>query len=126
MGRHANPVERSAHASLPMLAWAQATPTPNRADGYGVLSSAPSLVDPGNTDETEVNILSSYYEQDGNYGAVQGGVGTQELTDVSPTIILNVPLDSVTRLSANLTDFLSFHKKAPAIVVAGAFLWNSY
>ncbi|RYU81252.1 DUF3570 domain-containing protein [Hymenobacter persicinus] len=90
-------------ALLPALAWAQATPTPNRVDGYGAPSTtAPTPPDPSNHGETEVNILSSYYSQDGSHGAVEGGIGTQHLTDLTPTIILNVPLDSATRISANL------------------------
>ncbi|QJX45676.1 DUF3570 domain-containing protein [Hymenobacter taeanensis] len=90
-------------ALLPALVWAQATPTPNRVDGYGAPSTtAPTPPDPSNHGETEVNILSSYYQQDGDHGAVQGGRGTQYLTDLTPTIILNVPLDSVTRVSANV------------------------
>ncbi|SNC64219.1 Protein of unknown function [Hymenobacter gelipurpurascens] len=88
---------------LPVLAWSQATPTPNRVDGYGAPSTTvPSPPDPSNHGETEVNILTSYYSQDGNHSAVEGGQGTQQLTDLTPTIILNVPLDSVTRVSANL------------------------
>ncbi|MBD2714066.1 DUF3570 domain-containing protein [Microvirga sp. STR05] len=89
--------------TLPALVFAQATPTPNRIDGYGTPSTtAPSPPNPSNHGETEVNILSSYYSQDGNNGAVEGGIGTQQLTDFTPTIILNIPLDSVTRLSANV------------------------
>ncbi|TGE10488.1 DUF3570 domain-containing protein [Hymenobacter fodinae] len=99
--------QRSAAAALlallPALAWAQATPVPNRVDGYGAPNTtAPSPPDPSSHGETEVNILSSYYQQDGDHGAVQGGRGTQYLTDLTPTIILNVPLDSVTRVSANV------------------------
>jgi Protein of unknown function (DUF3570) len=90
-------------AALPALAWAQATPTPNRVDGYGTPNTtAPSPPNPSNHGETELNILTSYYSQDGNNSAVEGGIGTQQLTDLTPTIILNVPLDSVTRVSANL------------------------
>ncbi|UOQ69639.1 DUF3570 domain-containing protein [Hymenobacter volaticus] len=90
-------------AAVPILARAQATPTPNRVDGYGAPSTtAPSPPNPSNHGETELNILMSYYEQDGNHGAVEGGIGTQQLTDLTPTIILNVPLDSVSRLSANV------------------------
>lgn len=89
-------------ALLPALAWAQATPTPNRVDGYGTMAPAPSLPNPSNHGETEVNILSSYYSQNGDHSAVEGGQGTQQLTDLTPTIILNVPLDSATRISANL------------------------
>ena len=90
---------------LPTLAWSQASLTPNRVDNNGLPTSpvtATRPANPHNDGETEVNILGSYYEQDGNHGAVEGGIGTQHLTDVSPTIILNVPVDSVTRISANL------------------------
>lgn len=34
----------------------------------------------------EVNLVSSYYKQNGNNSAVTGGIGTEELTDVSNTI----------------------------------------
>ncbi len=34
----------------------------------------------------EVNLVSSYYKQDGDRSAVTGGVGTEELTDVSNAI----------------------------------------
>ncbi len=87
---------------LPAVGWAQVTPTPIRIDGYGAPASPRGPATPRNHGETEVNLLMSYYEQDGNRGAVEGGIGTQYLTDLTPTIILNVPLDSATRLSANL------------------------
>ncbi|MET4104969.1 DUF3570 domain-containing protein [Hymenobacter sp. UYP22] len=88
---------------LPGLALAQGGPTPNRIDGSGVpatpITTNISTASPG---ETEVNILGSYYQQDGSHGAVQGGQGTEQLTDVTPTIILNIPLDTVSRLTANI------------------------
>ncbi len=34
----------------------------------------------------EINLVSSYYQQDGNNSAVTGGVGTEKLTDISNTI----------------------------------------
>jgi len=34
----------------------------------------------------EINLVSSYYKQDGNNSAVTGGIGTQKLTDVSNNI----------------------------------------
>lgn len=34
----------------------------------------------------EINLVSSYYNQDGDHSAVEGGEGTQKLTDVSNTI----------------------------------------
>ncbi|WP_188562622.1 DUF3570 domain-containing protein [Hymenobacter frigidus] len=58
--------------------------------------------------ETTIDIIGGYYQQDGTHGAVEGGRGTQQLTDVSPAIILNIPLDTVSRLSVNVgADFYS-------------------
>lgn len=34
----------------------------------------------------EINLVSSYYRQDGNNSAVTGGIGTEELTDIANTI----------------------------------------
>ncbi|RZJ72719.1 DUF3570 domain-containing protein [Flavobacterium sp.] len=34
----------------------------------------------------EINLVSSYYKQDGNHSAVEGGLGTQKLTDISNAI----------------------------------------
>ena len=88
--------------AAPLAALAQGTPTPNRIDGYGA-PTAPSAPRPVSSyGETEVDIIGSYYQQNGNHSAVEGGVGTQHLTDTAPTILLNVPLDSTTRLSANV------------------------
>ncbi|WP_347158671.1 DUF3570 domain-containing protein [Pontibacter chitinilyticus] len=56
----------------------------------------------------DVNILASYYSQDGDHSPVTGGIGTEQLTDVTPTIIVNVPLDTVTNLNVNFgMDFYS-------------------
>jgi hypothetical protein len=38
----------------------------------------------------EVNLVSSYYRQDGNNSAVTGGIGTEKLTDLSNTIDLKL------------------------------------
>lgn len=87
--------------AVPFTTLAQGTPTPNRLDGSGV--PATSVVGrPATKGETTVDILSSYYQQNGDHGAVEGGIGTQKLTDVAPTVILNLPLDSVARLTANI------------------------
>ncbi|MGI4736042.1 MAG: DUF3570 domain-containing protein [Janthinobacterium lividum] len=88
--------------AAPLVAAAQATPTPNRLDGSGLSPNAAQLPTPARFGETEVDILGSYYQQKGNHSAVEGGLGSQHLTDTAPTILLNVPLDSTTRLSANL------------------------
>ncbi|WP_285654688.1 DUF3570 domain-containing protein [Allomuricauda sp. NBRC 101325] len=42
---------------------------------------------------SEIDMLFSYYSQDGNNAAVTGGEGTEELTDVTSTIVLRMPLN---------------------------------
>jgi hypothetical protein len=91
-----------ASLAAPLGALAQATPTPNRLDGSGISPTGAQLPTPARYGETEVDILGSYYQQNGNHSAVEGGIGDQHLTDVAPTILLNVPLDSTTRLAANV------------------------
>ncbi|MGI4762230.1 MAG: DUF3570 domain-containing protein [Janthinobacterium lividum] len=96
------PILASLALAAPLGALAQATPTPNRLDGSGISPNAAQLPTPARYGETEVDILGSYYQQNGNHSAVEGGIGDQHLTDVAPTILLNVPLDSTTRLAANV------------------------
>ncbi len=94
--------------ATPALAQTQPSSSPllpNRVDGYGAPVGAAVPMNRA-ADEATVDIVGSYYQQDGTHGAVEGGRGTEHLTDVSPTIILNIPLDSVSRLTANVgTDF---------------------
>ncbi|AWM15038.1 hypothetical protein DI487_15035 [Flavobacterium sediminis] len=42
---------------------------------------------------TEVDFLMSYYKQDGVHSAVSGGKGMEELTDITPTIVVTMPLN---------------------------------
>jgi len=59
-------------------------------------------------DPIEVNILASYYEQDGDNSPVTGGIATEDLTDFTPTVMVFVPLSVNSKLSANLgVDFYS-------------------
>ena len=88
--------------AAPLAVFAQATPTPNRLDGSGLSPNAAQLPAPNRYGEAEVDILGSYYQQNGDHSAVEGGIGSQHLTDTAPTILLNVPLDSTTRLAANV------------------------
>lgn len=44
-------------------------------------------------DNTELDFLMSYYEQDGDNAAVSGGNGTEQLTDLTPTFVLRMPLN---------------------------------
>lgn len=53
----------------------------------------------GNDKEITIDFLSGYYQQDGNNGAVTGGIGTEELTDFANMIIVNVPIDSTKSIS---------------------------
>ena len=46
--------------------------------------------------ETEVKLLYSYYEQDGNHSPVLGGMGTEYLTDHVGKIIVNIPVKKST------------------------------
>ena len=39
----------------------------------------------------EVDILASYYTQDGEHSPVTGGRGTEDLSDLTSTIIINIP-----------------------------------
>ncbi len=44
-----------------------------------------------------VDVLYSYYQQDGNNGAVLGGTGSQELTYHAPAVVVHIPADSVSQ-----------------------------
>lgn len=58
---------------------------------------------------TEVDFLSSYYSQKGNNASVTGGIGDEKLTDVTPTIIISVPLneDDVLTIDAGISTYTS-------------------
>jgi len=44
-------------------------------------------------ESTEIDFLLSYYSQDGDNASVTGGIGTEELTDITPTIVVSYPLN---------------------------------
>ncbi len=87
--------------ALPARSQTGTTQNPNRIDGGGIPVS-PSVPMNRAADETTIDIIGGYYQQEGTHGAVEGGRGTQHLTDVPPAIIVNVPLDTVSRLTANV------------------------
>lgn len=60
-------------------------------------------------ESTEIDILSSYYAQDGQNGAVSGGIGTEELTDATGTIIVSIPLndDDILSINAGISAYTS-------------------
>ena len=57
----------------------------------------------------EVDFLSSYYTQDGDNAAVSGGIGTEELTDVTAAFIVSIPLndDDVLTIDAGISAYTS-------------------
>ena len=57
----------------------------------------------------EVDFLTSYYTQDGDNAAVTGGIGTEELTDLTPTIVVSIPLndDEVLTIDAGISTYTS-------------------
>lgn len=60
-------------------------------------------------ESTEIDMLFNYYEQDGKNAAVTGGRGTEELIDISPSIIVAIPLndDDVLTINANASAYSS-------------------
>lgn len=60
-------------------------------------------------ENTEVDLLASYYTQDGDNAAVTGGKGTEKLTDVAPSIVVSIPLnaDDILSIDANASAYTS-------------------
>jgi len=58
---------------------------------------------------TEVDFLTSYYSQSGDNAAVSGGIGTEELTDVTGTLVVSIPLneDDVLTIDAGVSAYTS-------------------
>ena len=57
----------------------------------------------------EVDFLSSYYSQDGDNAAVSGGIGSEELTDATGTIVIAIPLndDDILSIDAGVSAYTS-------------------
>ncbi|WP_420319993.1 DUF3570 domain-containing protein [Flagellimonas sp.] len=58
---------------------------------------------------SEIDVLFSYYDQDGQNAAVTGGEGTEELTDATSTIVLRMPMneDDVLTVDVGLSAYTS-------------------
>ena len=58
---------------------------------------------------TEFDIISSYYGQNGDNAAVSGGIGTEELTDLTSTLIVSIPLndDDILTIDAGISAYTS-------------------
>ena len=57
----------------------------------------------------EVDFLTSYYSQEGDNAAVTGGIGTEKLIDLTPTIVVSMPLndDDVLTVDAGISTYTS-------------------
>ncbi len=57
----------------------------------------------------EIDLLMSYYQQDGDHSAVSGGIGDESLDDITPTIVITLPLndDDVLTIDAGLSAYTS-------------------
>lgn len=57
----------------------------------------------------EVDIISSFYSQDGDNAAVTGGIGTEKLTDLATSITISIPLneDDVLTLDGTISAYSS-------------------
>lgn len=58
---------------------------------------------------TEIDFLTSFYSQDGDFAAVTGGTGTEDLTDVTGTFVVSVPLndDDILTIDAGISAYTS-------------------
>lgn len=50
----------------------------------------------------EIDMLMSYYEQEGTHAAVTGGIGNEYLTDYTPTIVVRIPMGENGILTADV------------------------
>ncbi len=57
----------------------------------------------------EVDIITSFYAQDGNNASVTGGIGTEELTDFATSFTVSIPLndDEVLTIDATISAYTS-------------------
>ena len=57
----------------------------------------------------EVDFLASFYTQNGNHASVTGGVGTEELINGAPSIVISIPLndDDVLTIDAGISAYTS-------------------
>ena len=58
---------------------------------------------------SEIDVLFSYYNQDGTHAAVTGGEGTEDLTDATSTLVLRMPMneDDILTVDVGLSAYTS-------------------
>lgn len=75
-------------------------------------------------DDIIVNFISSYYQQDGQHSAVTGGAGTEELTNIAPSININIPFDPSSVL--NINGGVDFYSSASTDNIDNPYLQPDY
>ncbi|MFT6784008.1 MAG: hypothetical protein ACJA1A_003950 [Saprospiraceae bacterium] len=57
----------------------------------------------------EIDLLMSIYNQDGIHSAVNGGIGSEKLTDYTPTLVVSIPIgdDGVLSVDAGISAYSS-------------------
>ena len=60
-------------------------------------------------ENAEVDFLSSLYVQDGSNAAVTGGIGSEKLSNITPTFVISVPLndDDVLKIDGGISAYTS-------------------
>ncbi|MFT5244994.1 MAG: hypothetical protein ACI8QQ_002942 [Psychroserpens sp.] len=60
-------------------------------------------------ENTEVDVLLSYYKQDGTHSPVSGGIGSEKLTDLASNIVVAVPIndDDVLTIDVGISTYTS-------------------
>ena len=60
-------------------------------------------------ESTEIDMLLSYYKQDGKHSAVSGGIGSEKLTDIVSNLVVNIPLneDDVLTIDTGISSYTS-------------------
>lgn len=60
-------------------------------------------------ENAEVDLISSFYSQDGDNAAVTGGIGTEKLTDVASNLTISIPLneDDVLTIDGTISAYTS-------------------
>jgi hypothetical protein len=76
---------------------------------YAQENDAPNEYKKRVLETTEIDILSSFYTQDGDNAAVTGGIGTESLKDATAAIIVSIPLnaDDVLTIDAGVSAYTS-------------------
>ncbi|WP_435412744.1 DUF3570 domain-containing protein [Psychroserpens mesophilus] len=77
--------------------------------GYSQAQDSTSTYKKRVLETTEIDFLSSYYTQDGSNAAVTGGIGTEELTDMTAAFVVSIPLndDDVLTIDAGISAYTS-------------------